>query len=242
MLDLACHYQRKTPKPISAEGLSPLLTNGITICQTRKSALSQEDIEALPYIIMNTNQAKKYLAKNLLYHFNQQFTLYHITSTLFHITQLKAIPLPVIEAIRSVAFILKLYKANKIAELASKHITTNLTPKIAEHVIAAIAPQVVKILTMSESLNNIFMESDRIRLMMERETEERNGNMNTAVEHFKETVGKLLDSIEECKRSMKLLLPSLDKSIKHLSQVLQATTLANDNMIPNSINDHHTAH
>ncbi|KAG1800131.1 hypothetical protein EV424DRAFT_1352180 [Suillus variegatus] len=189
----------------TAGGPTPPPTNGITTRQTRRSTISQEDIEALPSTVMNINHAKDYLAKNLLCHIDQPFTLCHITSTLFHITQLKAILLPAIEAIRAVVFILKSHEANEIAELVSEHISTNLTPKIAEHVVAAIAPQVARILTTSENLDSTLKEADRLRTTIEREKDERNSDLNTVAEHLEEATGNLFESIEECNKSMKLL-------------------------------------
>ncbi|KAG2757241.1 hypothetical protein P692DRAFT_20713113, partial [Suillus brevipes Sb2] len=140
--------------------------------QTRKSTLSQEDIEALPSTIKNTENAEEYLTKNLLCHIDQPFTLTHLISVLFHITQLKAIPLPATEAIRAVAYLLKNHEANDMAEVIIERVTNNLSPKIAEHIVAAIAPQVARILTTSETLDGTIKEAEKIKSALEREKEE----------------------------------------------------------------------
>jgi hypothetical protein len=172
---------------------------------------------------MNIENAEEYLSKNLLCHIDEPFTLTHLISVLFHITQLKAIPLPAIEAIRAVAFILKQHEASDIAKLASEHIINILTPKIAEHVVAAIAPQVAKILTTSEHLEDTMKEAERLRAATEREREERRGEMEIAADRIDETVNTLHDSLDECKEALKNISPTLDKANDRLNDFSQRT-------------------
>ncbi|KAG2744744.1 hypothetical protein P692DRAFT_20744161, partial [Suillus brevipes Sb2] len=210
----------KNPGIQTAGGLSPPST-GITTRQSKKSTLTQEEIEVTPSTVMNIENAEDYLNKNLLCHSDQPFSITHIISVLFHITQLKAIPLPAIEAIRAVAFILKKHEANEIAEIVAENITDNLAPKIVDHIIAAIAPQVAKILTSSESLDNTLKEAEKIRHSLEREREEKDGEKETAAERIEEAANTLHDSIEECKNSIKLISPSIEKTNERLTEVSQ---------------------
>ncbi|KAG0704754.1 hypothetical protein DFH29DRAFT_873592 [Suillus ampliporus] len=85
---------------------------------------TQVEIEALPSTVTDRKTAKQYLTQILLYQ------------------MLGKTPLPVITAIRAVAFILKKHIACEIAEAAAKQLLDTLTPQIVQHVIAAIAPQV----------------------------------------------------------------------------------------------------
>ncbi|KIK47994.1 hypothetical protein CY34DRAFT_72772, partial [Suillus luteus UH-Slu-Lm8-n1] len=123
--------------------------------------------------IKNIENAEEYLNKNLLCHIDEPFTLTHLISVMFHITQLKSVPLLAIEAIRAVAYIMKKHEANEIAETITNQITNNLSPRIAEHVIAAISPQVAKILSTSENLETIIKEAERLKSAVEREKEEK---------------------------------------------------------------------
>jgi hypothetical protein len=210
----------KNPGIQTAGGTSPPPT-GIPTRQSKKSMLTQEDIEVIASTVMNIENAEDYLNKNLLCHSDQPFSITHIISVLFHITQLKAIPLPAIEAIRAVTFILKKHEANEIAELVAESITDNLAPKIVDHIIAARAPQVARIFTTSENLDNTLKEAERIRHSIEREKEEKEGETETAAERIEEAANTLHESIEECKNSLKLLLPSIDKTNEHLTEVSQ---------------------
>lgn len=211
---------------MSTDSTSP--SANVTTRQTRKSAPTQDDIEALPSTIKNTVNAEEYLKKNLLCHIDEPFTLTHLISVLFHITQLKAVPLPAVEAIRAVAFIMKKHEANEIAETITDQITNNLSPRIAEYVIAAIAPQVAKILSTSESLENTLKEAERMRTMIEREEEERKGETTTAAERFEEAADTLHESMETCSKTLKSLEPNLSKIQERIDELcLQLTSSQN---------------
>ncbi|KAG2150311.1 uncharacterized protein EDB93DRAFT_1249874 [Suillus bovinus] len=198
-------------KNINNKSSTPPPITNITIHQMRRPAPPQEDIEAMPSIVMNIENAKEYLNKNLLCHIDQPFTLTHLISALFHITQLKSVPLPAIEAIRAVTFILKKHEANELADKILKQITDALTLKIAEHIVAAIAPQVVKILSTSEHLDETLKEAEWFKYLVEREKEEKDSEKDITAEHFKEAANTLHNSMEECNKSLKELSPTINK-------------------------------
>ncbi|KAG2757194.1 hypothetical protein P692DRAFT_20712614, partial [Suillus brevipes Sb2] len=205
------------------ESTSPSATIATTR-QTRRSNLSQEDIEVLPSTIKNIENAEEYLNKNLLCHVDEPFTLTHLISVMFHITQLKSIPLPAVEAIRAVAYIMKKHEANEIAENITNQITNNLSPRIAEHVIAAIAPHVAKILSTSEGLDNTLKEAERLKAMMEREKEEKRDDTVTAVERFEEAADALHESMNNCSKTLKSFEPNLTKAQERINELSQQLT------------------
>lgn len=105
--------------------------------------------------VMDTATAEAYLSYKLLCHMNQPFTLPHLTSILFHITQMSAnIPLPVNSAIHVVAFILKKHTACEIAQAAAEQLATDLVPQLTAQLKDAITLQVGNITSASELLAN----------------------------------------------------------------------------------------
>lgn len=124
-------------------------TQGATTRCSAKQALSQNDIEKLPSIVMDPISTEQYLSLNLLCHLDELFTLIHLISTLFHITQLPKTSLPVVTAIRATVFLLKKHTTDEIAETVACQLSNTLTSKSVDHIIATIAPQVAKILNVS---------------------------------------------------------------------------------------------
>ncbi|KAG1724449.1 uncharacterized protein EDB91DRAFT_1255226 [Suillus paluster] len=185
-----CPWERKTPIQALANLITPPATS-ITTRQSSRPTLTQEEIKITPSTVMDIDSAKDYLTKNLLCHVDQPFTLIHLTSVLFHATQLKGVPLPIASAMRAVAFILKKHAACKIAELTTVQLVNSLTPKIVDHVIAMLAPQIRKVLNASET-------------MAEKENE-----VQMAAERIETAVDALYESVKDCHNAMKLLSPSL---------------------------------
>ncbi|KAG2740247.1 hypothetical protein P692DRAFT_20753706, partial [Suillus brevipes Sb2] len=143
-------------KPINGIGTGPPKTHSPPPTQapntrrTTRTPNSIEDIIAAPHDVMDTDSAEKFLTSKLLCLEDQSFTLAHLSSILFHITQMSAAtPVPVVSAIRAVAFILKKHTACEIAEAAAKTLATSLSAALTEsistrlvdHTIAALAPQ-----------------------------------------------------------------------------------------------------
>lgn len=54
---------------------------------------------------------------------------------------------------------MKKHEASEIADLVSVQITNILSPKIAEHIVAAIVPQVAKILSTTDHLKTTLKEA-----------------------------------------------------------------------------------
>ena len=99
-----------------------------------------------PYKVQSVEDGEKYLHSKLLSLASHLFMLEHISSTLFHISQIESTPLPVAEAIHAIAFIAEKECASHMAELLIKHIKDMVVNKV----IMAISPQIGEILVVSE--------------------------------------------------------------------------------------------
>ncbi|KAG1781473.1 hypothetical protein EV702DRAFT_1192966 [Suillus placidus] len=109
---------------------------------TTRNPTSTANIELLTSTVMDTMSAESYLVTKMLCQKDQPYSLTHLLSILFHITQMTAsIPLPVTTAIRAVAFILK------------KHI------QLVERITAAIKPPLESIQNASEHLQNSIQQT-----------------------------------------------------------------------------------
>jgi hypothetical protein len=96
------------------------------------------DIELMSNTAMDTSSAEAYLSTKLLSQSGQPYMLTHLSSILFHITQMLATtPLPVITAIQAVAFLLNQHTACEIVEFAAAQLSSTLTLQIIKQVIAA---------------------------------------------------------------------------------------------------------
>ncbi|KAG0700623.1 hypothetical protein DFH29DRAFT_1000959 [Suillus ampliporus] len=153
--------------------LTPPAT-GITTRRSSRATLTQEEIEKIPNTVTNIDTAEDYLSKNLLCHVGKPYTLTHLISVLFHATQLKGVPLPAASAMRAADFILK------------KH--------TAYHVIAALAPQIAKVLNASKTMAGSENE------------------VQTAAGRIEAAADALYESVKDCHNAMKLLSPSLDST------------------------------
>ncbi|KIK33067.1 hypothetical protein CY34DRAFT_100311, partial [Suillus luteus UH-Slu-Lm8-n1] len=193
------------------------MPGGPSIKRTTRSAittLTSTEIEALPSTVSDAVSAHKYLTKKNLCFETEPYTLTHLTSILLQITQISgSIPLPVTTAIRAAVFLLKQHVADEITETVSKQITETVTKQITEavtvklvdHVVAAIAPQVAKILTASESLAETTKLQHQIgeRIDLDRD-------INAATERITNATDTLSSSIDDCRNAFNLLSPSLD--------------------------------
>ena len=185
--------------------------------RTRRQT-TREEIEAMPSAVKDIASAEKYLSSKLLCHLDEPFTLTHLTSCLFHITQISSsIPLPVTTAIRAVAFLMKKHAACEIAEAAAQQLSDTLTPRIVDHVIASIAPQVAKILTAAESLTKSMEESEHHRATLDRERLEKEQELSTVADRIQEAADTIFSSVEDCHNTISLLSPSLDATQERLN-------------------------
>lgn len=196
-------------RPPDHRNTSP--TYGLNTRRTTRSAISQNDIESMASNVKDSESGKQYLISKLICNIDQPFTLTHLISVLFQITQMSStIPLPVTSAIRAVAFLLKDHVACEIADSAATRLTDVLTPRLVDHVIAAIAPQVASILTTSEALRDTLVQATTLQNTINRERDEQEGDLKVAAERFEEAADTLYESIEDCNNSYKLLTPSLE--------------------------------
>ncbi|KAG2738752.1 hypothetical protein P692DRAFT_20920594 [Suillus brevipes Sb2] len=225
-------------KPINGIGTgppkahSPPPTQAPNTRRTTRTPNSIEDIIAAPHDVMDTDSTEKFLTSKLLCLEDQSFTLAHLSSILFHITQMSAAtPVPVISAIRAVAFILKKHTACEIADAAAKTLATSLSTALTEsistrlvdHTIAALAPQVASIHAASEALAKTAQQAEDT-LTTTLDKAER--NISIAAERIEESADALFATVTDCQNAIKLLTPSLDTTqerLNHLSTQFAAS-------------------
>ncbi|OJA15712.1 hypothetical protein AZE42_12979, partial [Rhizopogon vesiculosus] len=181
--------------------------------RTAKSNLTQESIEALTNVVNSPESAEKFLIKKLLCHEDEPFTLTHLVSILFHITQISsATSLPVVTAIRAVAFLLKKHAVCEIADTVSQQISTDLIPHLVDNFIRAIAPQIAKVLSVSEFLDKTLEKVELERKITEREREEKNENAFIAAERLEEAADLCFVSLAECNKAITSLTPAMEQA------------------------------
>ncbi|KAG1809790.1 uncharacterized protein HD556DRAFT_1302221 [Suillus plorans] len=225
---------------------SPIPSNGPNTRRTTRTNISLEEIIATPSNVMDTDSAEKFLASKLLCHEGQPYTLTHLVSILFHITQMSAVtPVPVTAAIRAVAFILKKQIACEIADTAAQRLADTLTNSLSEsitnrlvdHAIAALAPQVAEVHTASQALaktaqqaeNTLISSLDKaecLHRIARDERTEQEGGVSIAAERLEEAADALYTSVVDCQNAIKVLTPSLDvmqDRINHLSTQMLST-------------------
>ncbi|KAG1731316.1 uncharacterized protein EDB91DRAFT_1085076 [Suillus paluster] len=221
------------PGPPSSHEASP--TYGLNTHKTKRTAILQGNIEAMSSIVKDSASGGKYLASTLLCHIGQPYTLTHLISILFQITQMSGnIPLPVVTAIRAVAFLMKDHVACEVAKLVAKQLMDTLTPCLVDHVIAAIAPQVAQVHTLTDTLTTTLERVEETHKMVEREKDEKENNAQVAAERIEEAADALYSSVEDCQNILKLLTPSLEATqdrINHLSTQI-ATPPPTSNITP----------
>lgn len=198
---------------------------------TTRVPTSTEDIAAMSNPVMDTQTAEAYLSYKLLCLQNEPFTLPHLTSILFHITQMSAnIPLPVITATRAVAFILKKHSACEIAKAAAEQLAAELVPQLTAQLKEAAALHVDSINSASEQLTNTVNllddslaptveNAERMHRLLKAEREEKEEDARIAADRIEEAVNELQSSVEECQTSLKALTPSLTSTQDRINQL-----------------------
>ncbi|KAG2746340.1 hypothetical protein P692DRAFT_20782591, partial [Suillus brevipes Sb2] len=198
---------------------SPTPTNAPNTRRTTRNPIPTDDILALPNDVMDTTDAEKFLTSKLLCLEDQPFTAAHLSSILFHITQMSsATPTPVIAAIRAVAFLLRKQVVCEIAEAAANTLATSLTDTISsrlvDHAIAALAPQIANIHVASEALSKTAQQADTT-LATTLDKAER--GVSVAAERIEEVADALYATVSDCQNAVKLLAPSLDSTQERLN-------------------------
>ena len=107
------------------------------------------------YKVHSAEEGEKYLHSKLLSLANHPFTLEHISSTLFHISQIEGIPLLVVEAVHTIAFIVDKECVSHTAKVLIEHIKD----MVASKVVAAISLHLGELLIASECISEA---SDKI--------------------------------------------------------------------------------
>ncbi|KAF8136200.1 hypothetical protein EV363DRAFT_1158502, partial [Boletus edulis] len=81
--------------------------------------------------VKDADSGAAYLEKTLLCLVGQPFTIKHLATILFHVTQIKSVPLPAIEAIRAVAFLLECEAITQTANTIMTYIREDLSNQVA---------------------------------------------------------------------------------------------------------------
>ncbi|KAG0705861.1 hypothetical protein DFH29DRAFT_996514 [Suillus ampliporus] len=177
-------------------------TNGLSTRQSPGTPLSQEEIEAIPSTVKNIETAEKFLTKSLLCISEEPFTLTHITSILLQITQMhNSTPLPVVLAIRAVAFILKQHVASEVANEVAQQITDSLTPRLVNNIVAAIAPQIAKILSASELMSESLTQAETIRKALNHDRNESEESLQISADRLEAAADELQSSTTDCQNA-----------------------------------------
>ncbi|KAG2076439.1 hypothetical protein BDR04DRAFT_1148882 [Suillus decipiens] len=143
----------------------PTPTNAPDTHRTTCNPIPVKDILALPNDVMDTADVEKFLASKLLCLKDQPFTATHLSTILFHITQMSLATLTsVIAAIRAVAFLLQKQVICEITKTAANTLATSLTESISscliDHTITALAPHIASIHVASEALSKTAQQVD----------------------------------------------------------------------------------
>ncbi|KIK34516.1 hypothetical protein CY34DRAFT_97858 [Suillus luteus UH-Slu-Lm8-n1] len=198
---------------------------------TTRIPTSSAEIEAMWNSVMDTASAEAFLSYKLLCHRNEAFTLAHLTSILFHITQMSAnIPLPVTTAIRAVAFILKKHTACEIAKAAAEQLASDLVPQLTAQLKDSLSLHTTDLQATTERLANLAQQADntlvptvasveRLHKLLKDEHEEKEDDARIAADRIEEAVNKLQSSVEEHRATLKSLAPSLTATQDRINQL-----------------------
>lgn len=171
--------------------------------------------------VMDTATAEAFLSYKLLCHMNEPFTLSHLTSILFHITQMSAnIPLPVTSAIRAVAFILKKHSACEIMKATAKQLASDLVLQLTAQLKDSISHHVNElqattecIATSAQQINSTLAPTveaaERLHKLLKDECEEKEDDARIAADRIEEAMNDLQSSVDNYCTSLKSLTPSL---------------------------------
>jgi chaperonin cofactor prefoldin len=189
------------------------------------------DIEAMSNTVMDTATAEAYLSYKLLCHRNEPFTLPHLTSILFHITQMSAnIPLPVTSAIRAVAFILKKHSVCEIAKATAKQLTSELVPQLMTQLQETLSQHTSDLQATTEPIASSAQQinstlaptveaAERLHKLLKDEREEKEDDARIAADRIEEAVNKLQSSVDDYRTSLKSLTPSLTTTQDRINQL-----------------------
>ncbi|KAG2747348.1 hypothetical protein P692DRAFT_201867111 [Suillus brevipes Sb2] len=232
-----------TTSPIS-HTTSP--TYGLNTRKTARTPVTQESIEALTNRVKYAPSGKTFLKSKLLCHVGQPFTVNHLISVLFQITQMSSsTPVPVVMAIQAVAFLLKDVETcnvvdvitkqaahsittklddDNVADALSRKITDNITARLVDHVVAAISPQVALVHDASQTLTSTIEDAKTLHTSIGRERTEQEDNIKTAADHIEDAADALYDSVETYQKALQILAPSLDATQEKIDQLSSQIT------------------
>ena len=134
----------RAPTPMASQAPARTTCSTTQVTKSLPPALKGD----CTYKAESAEDGEKYIHSKLLSLGSHPFTLEHISSTLFHISQIENSPLPVVEAVCAIAFIIDKECASHMAEVLIKHIKD----MVASKVVAAISLQLGELLVTSEHI------------------------------------------------------------------------------------------
>ncbi|KIJ11401.1 hypothetical protein PAXINDRAFT_157320 [Paxillus involutus ATCC 200175] len=197
-------------------------TRKTTRCTAQETPKTRAEIATMEqYKVQDAKSGAAYLNKSLLSVVGESFTIEHLATMLFHISQMDTIPLMAIEAIRAVAFLLEDDAASQIAAIMTAHITDLASKEIASQVITAIAPHVLKT---SESLHENVEEIKQLQTSISSNSNPNAINIQVSIERVEEATDAILSSLEDVKNVVTLLNPSLEATQNCINSLVAKTT------------------
>lgn len=200
--------------------------------------------------VMDTATAEAFLSYKLLCHMNEPFTLSHLTSVLFHITQMSAnIPLPVTSAIRAVAFILKKHSACEIMKATAEQLASDLVLQLTAQLKDSISHHVNELQATTECIATSAQQIDstlaptveaaeRLHKLLKDECEEKEDDARIAADRIEEAMNDLQSSVDNYCTSLKSLTPSLTTTqdcINQLSAQLLSPSQQTTSLTPSQL-------
>lgn len=213
-----------TPSAIAAQTTCNLALN---------TQLSKEDIVSQEKAVKDANGGAAYLEKSLLCLVGQPLTIEHLVHVLFQIMQIKSVPLPAVEAIRAVAFLLEREAITQTAEVVAAQIHTTISQEITQQVITALAPHIAKLLTTNESLNTTINSLDAIHSKAADTLNEE--AMSSAIKCLTSAVDMVVTESTVVKDTIDPLTPSLVAMQDFIKSLLSATADLNLNPTMNQL-------
>jgi len=133
-----------------------------------------------------------------------------------------------------VAFLLKKHAVCEIADTVSQQISNDLIPHLVNNFIRAIAPQITKVLSASESLDKTLKKIELERKIIEREREERNENALIAAERLEDAADLCFISLSECNKAITSLNPAMEQATEKLNSIPSPSSSPQPTSIPTS--------
>ncbi|KAG1728961.1 uncharacterized protein EDB91DRAFT_1312874 [Suillus paluster] len=175
---------------------------------------------SLDYEVRDKESSIAFLEKSPFRQSSEPMSNESLVLTILHITQYTGIPRTAIEGLRAVALILedsiktRPEEALSVQQLMdslstslSAQLVADLSNTLSSHVIAAISPQVVNILTASETLKSNVDAIAKFKAVIEENSKEDNSSASAAATCAELAADAVLSSITDVKNAIDSLTP-----------------------------------